>query len=51
MAPELAGLSPGSGLATVEPALWPCPRCHEKQPVPAGQSVGPGLSWETWSQG
>lgn len=23
----MVGLSPGSVLATVEPALWPCPRC------------------------
>lgn len=27
----------GSGLATVKPALWPCPRCHQE-----GRRAGPG---------
>lgn len=35
---ELVGLSPGSGLAMVEPALWPC----QKQLCQQGKALAPG---------
>lgn len=38
----MVGLSPGSVRATVEPALWPCPRCCQKQLCQQGKALALG---------